>query len=184
MLHQSRFRLLVALSLFLPALKLAAADVDAGPATAKGSPCLQCFRIRVGLPRVVRGPAANMNDNRFTEIQLPSGRFRGFDAHADTRIIDGNEPWDMGGPEHTVLGPGRPGTYNSCGQWLNHAELAGTTTLGFIHDETACKYQVGQTHKSMSLSISTDYGLNWNGLGQIITGFDTPTANKNTGEGD
>jgi len=125
-----------------------------------------------------------MADNRFTEIQLPSGRFRGFDAHADTRIIDGNEPWDMGGPEHTVLGPGRPGTYNACGQWLNHAELAGTTTLGFIHDETACKYQVGQTHKSMSLAISTDYGLNWNSLGQIITGSDTPMANKNTGEGD
>jgi hypothetical protein len=184
MLHHSRFRLLVALGLFLPALRLAGAGVDAGPSTAKESPCAHCFRIRVGLPRVVRGPAANMADNRFTEIRLPTGGFRGFDAHADTRVIDGNEPWDMGGPEHTVLSPGRPGTYNECGQWLNHAELAGTTTLGFIHDETACKYQVGQTHKSMSLAISTDYGLNWNGLGQIITGSDPPTANKNTGEGD
>ncbi|WP_092574707.1 hypothetical protein [Rhizobium lusitanum] len=90
----------------------------------------------------------------------------------------------MGGPERTVLRPGKPGTYDACGQWLNHAELIGTTVIGFIHDETACKYQLGQTHKSMSLAVSIDYGLTWNSLGQIITGTDDPTANKNTGEGD
>jgi len=90
----------------------------------------------------------------------------------------------MGGPERTVLRPGQPGTYDSCGQWLNHAEVVGRTVLGFIHDETLCKYQVGQTHKSMSLAVSSDDGLTWNGLGQIITGADAPAANKNTGEGD
>lgn len=146
--------------------------------------CSGCIRIRVGLPRVVRGPAADMADNRFTEVQIPGKGFRGFDAHNDTRIIDGQSPLDMGGPERTVLRPGATGTYDSCGQWLNHAERTGATLLGFIHDETACKYQVGQTHKSMSLSVSNDDGLSWNSLGQIITGTDAPTANKNTGEGD
>ena len=147
-------------------------------------PCIQCFRVRVGLPRVVRGPAADIADNRFSEIQLPNGGFRGFDAHGDTRVIDGRYPWDMGGPERTVLSPGKPGTYDSCGQWIQHVEPADSTILGFVHDETACRYQVGQTHKSMSLATSTDYGLTWKNLGQIITGTEVPTANKNTGEGD
>ncbi|HEV2677556.1 MAG TPA: hypothetical protein VGV37_23700 [Aliidongia sp.] len=147
-------------------------------------PCDTCLRIRVGLPHVVRGPAADMADNRFTEIQVPGGGFRGFDAHGDTRAIDGRRPSDMGGPERTVLRPGQPGTSDSCGQWLNHAELTGASVLGFIHDETACKYQVGQTHKSMSVATSADYGLTWNSLGQIITGTDAPAANRNTGEGD
>lgn len=142
------------------------------------------LRIRVGLPRVVRGPSANMADNRFTEIQLPDGRFRGFDAHADTRIIDGKQPWDMGGPERTVLGPGMPGSPSSCGQWIQHVEADGKALLAFVHDETGCQYQLGQTHKSMSLAISPDFGLTWKDEGQIITGTDSPTHRKNTGEGD
>ena len=125
-----------------------------------------------------------MADNHFTEIQMPGGGFRGFDAHGDTRAIDGRHPSDMGGPERTVLGAGQAGTYDSCGQWLNHAELAGTTVLGFIHDETACHYQANfQTHMSTSLAVSTDYGLTWKSYGQILTGTDMPTANKQTGEG-
>ncbi len=184
MLHKSPIRLFVTLSLLLASLRLPATEVDTGATVAKGSPCTHCLRIRVGLPRVIRGPAANMADNRFTEIQLPNGRFRGFDAHNDTRIIDGSEPWDMGGTEQSVMGPGGPGSYDACGQWLNHAEVADTTTLGFIHDETACNYSVGQTHKSMSFAVSPDYGLHWKNLGQIITGTDSPTARKNTGEGD
>jgi hypothetical protein len=142
------------------------------------------IRIRVGLPHIARGPAPDIADNRFTEIRLPNGRFRGFDAHNDTRAIDGNSPSDMGGKETTVLRSGPPGSVNSCGQWLNHAEGAGSDTIGFVHDETACKYQVGQTHKSMSAAISHDHGLSWSDLGQIITGTDKPTQNRNTGEGD
>jgi hypothetical protein len=177
-------RILIGLLPLALALSWNPKTVAAEPLLAKGQPCNACIGIRVGLPHVVRGPAADMADNRFTEVQLPSGGFRGFDAHGDTRAIDGRYPWDMGGSERIVLRPGKPGTYDSCGQWLNHAELAGATVLGFIHDETACRYQVGQTHKSMSLAVSTDYGLTWNSLGQIITGTDAPTTNKNTGEGD
>jgi hypothetical protein len=175
--------------LFLgPALAIAGlglpARAMATTPSAIGRPCTNCVSIRVGLPRVVRGPGADMADNRFTEIELPDGRFRGFDAHGDTRAIDGKGPSDMGGSERTVLGAGVAGSYDSCGQWLNHAEVAGPKTIGFIHDETACKYQIGQTHKSMSLAVSKDYGLNWSNLGQIITGTDAPTSGKNTGEGD
>jgi hypothetical protein len=174
----------IGLLLVAAALGFNPANCAAETASTKGAPCLACISIRVGLPHVVRGPAANMADNRFTELQLPNGRFRGFDAHGDTRAIDGRSPFDMGGPERTVLGQGKPGTYDECGQWLNHVEPEGAVVLGFIHDETACKYQLGQTHKSMSLATSTDDGLTWNNLGQIITGTDAPTANKNTGEGD
>ena len=177
-------RHLIGLVLFSAASIWNPATAAAENVSVKDRPCNACIRLRVGLPHVVRGPAADMADNRFTVVQLPNGGFRGFDAHGDTRAIDGRYPADMGGPERTVLRPGKPGTYDSCGQWLNHIEPAGAAVLGFIHDETACKYQVGQTHKSMSLANSTDYGLTWNSLGQIIIGTDVPTANKNTGEGD
>ena len=156
-----------------------AANSHADPAI-----CIQCIRVRVGLPRVVRGPAAGVVDNHFTEIPLPNGGFRGFDAHSETSAIDGHSPSDMGGPARIVLSPGKPGTYDSCGQWLNHAEPIGNTTVGFIHAETACHYQANfQTHMSTSLAISTDYGLTWKSYGQILTGTDKPTANKQTGEG-
>jgi hypothetical protein len=146
--------------------------------------CHECISIRVGIPHVGRGPAADIADNHFTEIPLPGGRFRGFDAHAETRAIDGMHPWDMSGPARIVLTPGKPGTYDSCGQWLNHAEIVGGKTLGFIHDETACHYANNfQTHMSFSLAVSNDYGLTWNNYGQILTGTDTPTTGKQTGEG-
>ncbi len=157
------------------------------PATAAATQapiCDACITIRVGLPRVVRGPSLEIADNHFTEIPLPDGRFRGFDAHATTHAIDGNKPWDMGGAARTVLSPGKPGTYDSCGQWLNHAEPVGKTVLGFIHAETACHYEANsQTHMSTALAVSADDGLTWTSYGQILTGTDTPTANKQTGEG-
>jgi hypothetical protein len=79
----------------------------------------------------VRGPAADIADNRFSEIPLPNGGFRGFDAHGDTRVIDGRFPWDVGGPQRTVLTPDKAGTYDSCGQWIQHVEPVGGGVLGF-----------------------------------------------------
>jgi hypothetical protein len=81
----------------------------------------------------------------------------------------------------TVLSPGKPGTYDSCGQWLQHVEPARNAIPGFVHNEAACRYEVGQTHKSMSLALSSDYGLTSQDHGLIITGTDVPTATKITG---
>lgn len=159
-------------------------EVGAETPSIAGDPCIACMSIRVGLPRVARGPSADIADNRFTEIELPNGSFRGFDAHGDTRAIDGTQPWDMGAPGRVVLGRGVPNSFDSCGQWLNHAEPMGAGVLGFVHAETACNYAAGQTHKSMALARSNDDGLTWRNLGQIITGTDSPTLRKNTGEGD
>jgi hypothetical protein len=176
------------------ALVAACLCIWAGPAVAQTSsptsnkpaaePSTARLTIRVGLPRVVRGPADDIADTRFTEIALPNGGFRGFDAHGKTWAIDGKDPWDMSGPRRVVLVHGPPGSYDSCGQWLTHAERNGTVTIGFVHAETACNYAVGQTHKSMALAVSNDDGLTWRNLGQIITGSDSPAAGKNTGEGD
>jgi hypothetical protein len=182
---KNRRRFLVTLILLFSALdSLSAMGVVEAPAETS-SFCIVCLKIRVGLPRIARGPAADIADNRFSEIQLPDGA-----SAASTRmaiLVPSTGPihgiW--AGPARTVLTPGRPGTYDSCGQWLNHAEPAGNTILGFVHNETACRYQIGQTHKSMSLAISTDYGLTWKDYGQILTGTDAPTAaGKNTGLGD
>src|SRR6516164_1966902 len=72
----------------------------------EASACIACIRIRVGLPRVVRGPAPNIADNPFSEVKLSDDRFRGFTANATTYAIDGDEPWEMGGPAVAVLKPG------------------------------------------------------------------------------
>lgn len=148
----------------------------------KANPCPEC-RIRVGLPRIVRGPTWDIADSSFTEIQLPSGRFRGFTSAAHTTVIDGDRPWDMGGPGVMVLKPGPPGSPAVCGQWLQHVELVGKTLLGWVHQEMACDYKKnGQTHASMSLAVSADYGLTWNSKGLIITGTDKPTSWRQTGD--
>lgn len=143
--------------------------------------CIECLRIRVGLPRVVRGPSGTAVDNTFSAVKLPNGRFRGFTAVGTSWAIDGNAPWDMGGPAVPVLKPGGPGTMSNCGQWLEHVEPVGKTLLGWVHRET-CN-GTGMDHWSMSIATSTDYGLTWHDLGFILTGSDSPTPGKRTGEG-
>jgi hypothetical protein len=141
------------------------------------------MRVRVGVPLVARGPAPNIADNWFTEIQLPNGKFRGFTAAGTTFAIDGSQPYDMGGRSAVVLKPGPPGSPDSCGEWLQHVELQGKTLIGWFHNETACDYaKYGQTHARMTVATSTDYGLTWRIEGPIITGTDPPVANKETGD--
>ena len=111
-------------------------------APAKASPCMECLRIRVGTPFVVRGPGCCTVDNYFSVIQLPNDRFRGFTASGDSWAIDGPNPWDMYGPAVAVLKPGPPGSPSSCGQWLMHVELADKTLLGFISNETSMPYSI------------------------------------------
>jgi hypothetical protein len=141
------------------------------------------IKVRLGTPLVARGPAPNIADNSFTEIQLPNGLFRGFTAAGTSFAIDGKHPYDMGGQAATVLKPGPGGSYDSCGQWINHVELEGKTLYGWVHNETACDYaKYGQTHSMLTFGTSTDYGLTWKILGPIIKGTDAPAANKETGD--
>ncbi len=154
------------------------------PAGLEKSPDLSAsIKVRVGTPLVARGPAPNIADAAFTEIELPDGRFRGFTAAGTTFAIDGKHPYDMGGPAATVLKPGPTGSPSSCGQWIVHVEVEGKTLYGWVHNETACDYaKYGQTHAMMTIASSTDYGLTWKILGPIIRGTDQPTANKETGD--
>jgi hypothetical protein len=132
---------------------------------------------------VARGPAPNIADAAFTEIELPNGKFRGFTAAGITWAIDGNHPYDMGGAGVAVLKPGPPGTPDSCGQWIVHVELEGKTLYGWNHNETACNYaRGGQTHASMTMATSNDYGLTWKVEGPIISGTDPPADGKETGD--
>ena len=141
------------------------------------------LRVRVGVPLVARGPAPDIADAAFTAIRLPNGKFRGFTAGGTTWAIDGSHPYDMGGTGNAVLKPGPPNTPDSCGQWIVHVELEGRTLYGWNHNETACNYaRGGQTHASMTLVTSTDYGLTWKNAGPIITGTDPPADGKETGD--
>jgi hypothetical protein len=165
------------------ALTEAGVQAVAPPGREKKLDLAASMRVRVGVPLVSRGPAGNIADNWFTEIQLPNGKFRGFTAGATTFAIDGNQPYSMSGQAATVLKPGLGGSPDSCGQWIQHVELQGKILIGWIHNETACDYaKYGQTHASMTIATSTDYGLTWKIEGPIITGTDPPAAGKETGD--
>jgi hypothetical protein len=185
MLSDHRLRTLIGLlvtMLMPPGFAQAQDTKTPGP---NGALCIECLKIRVGLPRVVRGPPGTGIDGTFNEIKLPNGRFRGFFPAGSSYAIDGDAPWAMGGPAVTVLKPGVLGSMAGCGQWLQHVEPAGKTLLGWVHQETACNYKNHlQTHMSLSLATSTDNGLTWQIKGFIITGKenDKPADGLATGE--
>ena len=159
-----------------------ASGQDTVAQTLTAHPRMEYIKIRVGLPRVVRGPSPGIPDSKFTEIQLPGGAFRGFSASTTTYAIDGTTTWAMSGTAVPVLSPGAAGTYDASGQWLNHVERSGNILLGWVHCETGDA--PGQGLKSISLVKSNDDGMTWEKLGQIITGKDPVTPGKVTGEGD
>lgn len=151
--------------------------------TASTSAVNDKIRVRVGTPLAARGPAGDIADNWFTEIRLPDGRFRGFTAAGTTWAVDGKQPYDMGAQAPAVLKRGPPDSPSSCGQWIQHAELEGKRLYGWVHNETACNYSKGgQTHASMTIAASADYGLTWKIEGPIITGTDPPAVGKETGD--
>ena len=174
---------LLALMLALLALNLRAADDKASRSAARSPICVKCIKIRVGAPLIVQGPAPNIADSPFSEVQLPNGKFRGFTANAETFAIDGRDPLDMTGPLRKVLGRGAPGSYDESGKRINHIERSGNILLGWVHNVTGDA--PGQGLKSMSLAGSKDDGLSWQDMGQIITGKNaTVRPGKITGEAD
>jgi hypothetical protein len=162
---------------------IAAASLLTAQAQQKAADPFAALRVRVGVPLVARGPAPNIADASFTAIQLPGGQFRGFTSCGTTWAVDGPHPYDMEGPGDAVLKPGPAGTSDSCGQWIVHVELQGKTLYGWDHNETACDYaKYGQTHASMVMATSADYGHTWKTEGLIISGADPPAASKETGD--
>jgi Ricin-type beta-trefoil lectin domain-like len=137
--------------------------------------CKECLRIRVGVPLVARGPAPNIADNWFTEIQLPNGKFRGFTAGGNTFAVDGDHPYDMGGAAATVFSP------DVCGKWIQHVELEGKILFGWVHNETSCG-RPGTNYTSMTIATSNDYGLHWKIEGPIITSPESPAEGKAIGD--
>lgn len=146
--------------------------------------CAECLSIRIGPPKIVRGPSGQESDAPFVVIKRGNGEFRGFTSNHRTYAIDGASPVDMSGGKRVVLQPGRKGTLSDCGNWLTGALPAGGRLIGLIHGESGCDYAKNQTHKAMAIATSADEGLNWNILGAAITGADAAAPAKQTGEGD
>jgi hypothetical protein len=166
------------------ALALPGLPAVAQPAQPDPAPCVQCLRIRVGPPIVVRGPLPDELDAPFTALKLPDGSFRGFSANGTTYAIDGATLHDMGGSRQAVLTAGQPGSSSDCGRWLTSIMPSGGRLLGFVHQEQDCDYDQGRTHKSMAIASSSDAGLTWTDLGTVITGRDKPQPAGISGEGD
>jgi hypothetical protein len=146
--------------------------------------CAECVALRLEHPVVVRGPSRQEPDAPVSIIELPGGGFRAFAANATTLAIDGATPFALAGPGQIVLRPGPPGSPSECGRWLTTAMQGRGFLYGLIHDEQHCNYRAGETYKSMSIARSDDNGLNWNVLGQIITGDEGSVSGRQSGEGD
>jgi hypothetical protein len=165
-------------------LAASGAAAFASPAQAD-QPCVECLKVRVGPAIVVRGPFPDELDAAFSAIKLPDGSFRGFSANGATYAIDGASLRDMGGPRRPVLEAGVPGSVNECGRWLTATSWAGDTLIGMVHQESICDYgPQGQTDKSMAIALSSDNGVTWTDLGNVITGSDSPRPGTTSGEGD
>jgi hypothetical protein len=171
---------------------VAAALAALGIASDAGSqpspdPCPTCVSIRVGRPLVARGPSGPKGDEAdvvLSVIKLRDGRFRAFSGNTIVYAIDGDTPWAIGGPARPVLGPGPKGSTSECGNWFSSVVPDGDKLVALVHNEQACNYRDNQTHKSMSVGISTDQGLSWNILGPILSGIEEPQKGKGSGEGD
>ena len=156
------------------------AEIDA----ADSSTCIDCVRVRIGPPVVVRGPFPDELDAPFAALQLGDGSFRGFSANGSTYAIEGSSLFDMGGSRQEVLQAGPPGSINDCGRWLTSILRVDDAVLGMVHQEHACDYNRGRTDKSMAIATSSDDGLTWTDLGTIITGTEPPQPGRINGEGD
>ncbi len=159
-----------------------AAVAGMGRAAEPAPLCLDCITVRVGPPMVVRGPFPDELDNHFTALRLPDGTFRGFTANGATYAVDGPDVRAMGGVRRTVMEP-VPGS-DECGRWLNGVAEAGGRLYGFVHIESGCDYEKGETHKSMAVAVSNDDGLTWTDLGPMLAGADGAKPRTITGEGD
>jgi hypothetical protein len=166
------------------ALAVLATSAAAEQGRANTGLCVECLRVRVGPPVVVRGPFPDELDAPFTALKLADGSFRGFSANGTTYAIEGATLRDMGGQRRAVLAAGEPGSRSECGRWLTSIMRSGDTVLGLVHQERACDYDQGRTDKSMAIASSSDEGLTWTDLGTIITGRDSPQPAGITGEGD
>jgi len=155
-----------------------------GPGKAENDLCIDCLRVRVGPPVVVRGPFPDELDSTFTALKLADGSFRGFSANGATYAIDGTSLSDMHGPRREVISVGETGGPADCGHWLNTAMRSGDEIFGFVHQESDCDYSEGRTHKSMAIAASSDDGLSWSAPDTVITGRDAPQPGQITGEGD
>ena len=83
--------------------------------TLEATLCMDCIRIRVGLPKVVQGLGPGIPDSYLGEVRLPNGHFRGFSANGTTFAIDGDSPWDMASKPKRVHGHPRGG-YGESGE--------------------------------------------------------------------
>jgi hypothetical protein len=168
----------------LIALAVAGAAVAAETGGANGELCMECLRVRVGPPVVVRGPFPDELDAPFSALKLADGSFRGFSANGTTYAIEGPALWEMRGPRRPVLHAGAPGSISHCGRWLTSVTRNGDRVVGLVHQERACNYDQGQSDKSMAVATSFDEGLTWTVLGTVLTGRDSPQPGRITGEGD
>jgi hypothetical protein len=143
------------------------------------------IQVRVGHPTITLGPVGNMIDNLFNSTKLSNG-YLCFTANATSYLMTGSDPLCQGSALTAVLGPVANG-YANCGLWVNDTLVDPTNSshlYAFAHGEADCNYQIGQTNKSMEIAQSFDGGQTWALSGQIITGTDSPTVGKTTGEGD
>src|SRR5690606_2519431 len=117
-------------------------------------PCAACVGVTIGPAMVMRRPPGDESDAPFVALQLPDGRLRGVVSKATTYAVDGNGISGMGGARRPVMRPGARGTLAECGNWITGLSRSGTALYALVHNEAACNYERGETHKSMAVAAS------------------------------
>lgn len=138
--------------------------------------------FNVDLKTILRGPYSTDIDNQFNAIQRPDGKIVVFTGNGNARASVGDTVLAAASVQgDIVVGYGDGILY-----WLNHTEvLDDGRTLGFFHSESDMDYNNNyQTHKSMNIAFSPDYGQTWTAPQLVITSPDPATMGLPTGEGD
>lgn len=177
---------------FIPSIcaaVIALASTWTQPAIAVAASCSvsQDIQVRVGPPRVVRGPAKDELDTRFSLIRTAAGFFRGFSSNQTIYRIEGESPWVMSGIRKLVMTPPLRTPDGVCGYWMNDVKRVGGKLIGFVHTEKNCSYRRPvQSHKLTQIAVSDDEGVSWRLEGEILSGIDKPQPQlrRLTGEGD
>jgi hypothetical protein len=139
------------------------------------------YPVSVGPEIYLRGPAGDM-DNQLNALLLPSGGIASFSGNGNAkRAVAPTLLTSASLTGNVVVGYG-----NNILYWLNHVEiLSDGRTLGFFHSEQDIDYSNNfQTHKSMNVAFSPDYGITWSSPEFVITSPEGPIVGQPTGEGD
>ena len=143
-------------------LPLAAILIACGLTSSAAQPqslCAECLSVRLGPPKIVRGPSGQESDAPFVVIKLATANSAASPPTTAPMPIDGATPVDMGGTKRVVHAARPQGHAVGLRQLADRRLPIDGKLVGLVHGESDCDYDKGRTHKAMAIATSADEGL-------------------------